>query len=173
MFWGCSGDVLHMFWACSGMIWPCSGCDLCVTGGKIIVCSAYAPHSGKSFADRRRFYSNLGTFLASESRHGPALVLGDFNARLHHRFPGEENIMGPHVFGDPGAAYNPASNRSLLAELCVKQTLVIGNTLFDKPPEKQITCYNVGKRACDFPTPDNFGQIDFALISQEPRFPPV
>ncbi|CAK0818916.1 unnamed protein product, partial [Prorocentrum cordatum] len=42
----------------------------------------------------------------------------------------------------------------------------LGNTMFDTPPEKRITCYNVGKRPCDPPSPDSFGQIGRALISK-------
>ena len=91
-----------------------------VVGGKMMICSAYAPHSGKAFEDRRAFYSDLSTFLSGVSSRGPLLVRGDFNVRLHRRFPQEEAIMGPYVFGNPAAEYNPSSNRSLLAELCTR-----------------------------------------------------
>ena len=136
-----------------------------VVGGKAAICSTYAPHSGKPAADRQHFYSELGGFLGKISRHGPLLVLGDFNARLHRRFPNEEQIIGPYMFGSPGAAYNAASNRSLLAELCTKAKLSIGNTFFDMPADHQVTCYDIGKSPGDPVTPDSFGQIDFVDVS--------
>ena len=98
----------------------------------------------------------MGTFLGSASRHGPLLLLGDFNVRLHRKFPGEESILGEYVFGKHTAQYNAAANRSLLAELCVNLKLVVGNTFFDQPPERQVTCYDVGKTPKHNPTPDNF-----------------
>ena len=93
-------------------------------------------------------------------------VIGDFNARLHQRFPEEEHIMGLHVFGFPSAQYSLASNRSLLAEICMRHKLVIANTLFDLPADNQITCYNVGKKAMNDPSTEHFGQIDFLLAPQ-------
>ena len=45
--------------------------------------------------------------------------------------------------------------------------LVIVNTLFDEPPERQITCYNVGAKPGDDIFPNTFGQIDFVLISKD------
>jgi len=135
-----------------------------VTGGKAVICSAYAPHSGRPVDERKQFYADLGSFLASMSRHGPLLLLGDFNARIHRRYPGEESIIGEYVFGKPAAQYNAASNRSLLTELCNSLKLVIGNTFFEQPAERQVTCYDVGKTAKHAPTPDNFGQIDFVIV---------
>ena len=70
------------------------------------------------------------------------------------------------MFGSPAAEYDASSNRSLLMELCQNCKLVIGNTLFDEPVERQITCYNVGKRPTDEPSPINFGQIYFVLVSK-------
>ena len=128
-----------------------------VKGGKVSICSVYAPHSGKSLSMRQSFFTALGDFLRKSSRHGALMVLGDFNARLHRRYHNEDHILGPYVFGSPNAEYNCASNRSLLMELCENIGLTIGNTLFDEPAENQITCYNVGKRPSDEPLPTHFG----------------
>eukprot|EP00959_Pyramimonas_sp_CCMP1952_P015781 333843-Pyramimonas_sp.AAC.2 len=42
-----------------------------VVGDKILVCSAYAPHSGKPPSERQTFFQELNTFLGSLSCHGP------------------------------------------------------------------------------------------------------
>ena len=44
--------------------------------------------------------SNLEALLQEQGRqHEIKIVLGDFNARLHARLAGEQEIMGEHVFG--------------------------------------------------------------------------
>ena len=109
----------------------------------------------------------LGVLLASwEGEPNWARGAVSFNARLHRRFPREERIIGDHVFGNPEAESNPAANRALLVDLCISQKLLVGNTFFEKPPEQQITCYNVGAERYSPADPKNFGQIYFALISQ-------
>ncbi|CAE8714752.1 unnamed protein product [Polarella glacialis] len=53
--------------------------QLRVRGGKIVIGSVYAPHSGKSPDERRQFFHDLSVFLTGMSSHGPKFVLGDFN----------------------------------------------------------------------------------------------
>eukprot|EP00959_Pyramimonas_sp_CCMP1952_P144964 3034829-Pyramimonas_sp.AAC.1 len=138
-----------------------------VRGGKIAICSAYAPHSGKPFVDRQAFFSDLAGFLGSHSAHGPVLLFGDFNARMHRRFPREEDVLGPFIFGNPQAQHNPESNRTLLLELCTSRKLTVGNTVFDEPPERQITYYDIGHSPADPPIHQNYGQLDLAIVSME------
>ena len=78
----------------------------------------------------------------------------------------EEHIIGDFIFGDSTAQHNPTSNRSLLMELCAARKLVIGNTWYNEPPHRQVTCYNVGSSPTGNITPKDFGQIDFCLISR-------
>ena len=75
--------------------------------------------------------------------------------------------MGPFEFGNHAAEYNTSSNRALLAEIYTTHKNCMSNTTFDQPADRQITCYNVGKKPSDAPTPDNFGQIDFLLMSKD------
>ena len=81
-------------------------------GGKVVLISAYAPHSGKPPQERASFFNDLTTLYSTTSANGAKVVLGDLNARLHQRYPGEDAIMGPHVFGNPAAVANPESNRA-------------------------------------------------------------
>ena len=53
-----------------------------VPGGKINLCSIYAPHPGKTLDERQTFYQSLAEWIASISGHGPLVLLGDMNARL-------------------------------------------------------------------------------------------
>ena len=60
-----------------------------VQGGKMALVSCYAPHSGYPLEDRVRFFSDLQAFTRNISVHGPKLILGDLNARIYRRLPGE------------------------------------------------------------------------------------
>jgi len=71
-----------------------------VSGGVVVFITAYAPHSGRSCEERRDFYENLSAFYEAERSHGPCFILGDMNARLHTVRLGEEDILGPGVFGN-------------------------------------------------------------------------
>ena len=137
-----------------------------VSGGKVPVFSVYAPHNGKPYEERSNFYSELSCFMSSASGNGPKVALGDFNARLHVRQPGEDSILGEHIFGNPMAVHNTDSNRSLLMELCAASTMAVGNTFFASAPEHQVTCYNVGSHPHDTLDFKHFGQLDFVLVPQ-------
>ena len=69
---------------------------------------------------------------------------GDFNARIHHRYDSELDIMGPNIFGR-GREYlervslNTKENRDLLVDFCRANMLRILNTEFFKPLSKQAT----------------------------------
>ena len=92
-----------------------------VRGGKVAIWSTYAPHEGRPPDERQAFYTDLGRHLGQSSTHGATLVCGDFNARIHKQNPDEQDIVGPHVFGNPSARHIPGGNRDHLMELCVRR----------------------------------------------------
>ena len=53
-----------------------------IFGGKMVVCTIYARHSGKPLESRHVFFNGLDAWISKQSRHGPILVMGDLNARL-------------------------------------------------------------------------------------------
>ena len=92
-----------------------------VPGGKMEICSLYAPHSGKPFDERQTFFQAAAGWMNSlfrHIRHGLLLALGDFNARLHKMHAGDSHFIGPHIFGNKNAYFNAESNRSFLLEMC-------------------------------------------------------
>ena len=86
--------------------------------------------------------------------------MGDFNARIHRRFPLESGHIGDFIFGEPTAHFNADSNRNSLLELCVCHGHAIAKTFFEHDPDHQVTCYNVGSRPSDPLLPRHFGQIE-------------
>ena len=121
-------------------------------GGKCSVCCICAPHMGRPRDERQDFYQKLAQWLLSRSQHGPLMVIGDFNARLHGRLDSDPESIGIHIFGD--------GPRSLLLELCECCRLSIADTFFNEPPQRQVTCYSMGAGPSSELTPENFGQID-------------
>ena len=128
--------------------------------------SAYAPHSGYSFDQRQLFFEQLGDMIKNTSVNGMKLVAGDLNARLHRRFPGEEDIMGEFIFGNEGADMILGSNRELMVEMCAKHNMVISNTCFDHPREEQVTFRRQGTPPLQAIDLGGFAQLDFFLVPQ-------
>ena len=135
-----------------------------VSGGKCVFIAAYAPHGKRPHDERQQFYSDLSSFYAASATHGACVVAGDLNARIHRRLAGEDPVLGPFVFGSPTAELTVDSNRSLLMELCTANNLVVANTCFDEPPEKQVTYYDLGAQPFSPMSPSNFAQLDLFLI---------
>jgi len=110
-----------------------------VDGGSLAVVTAYAPPGTKPHDERQNFYTELGDFVTRLSTHGPKIVVGDFNARLHMRFQGEEECIGEGVFGRCGAAPEEGTNRELFMELCSRLKFFAVNTRERLAPEYLAT----------------------------------
>lgn len=89
------------------------------------------PHTHHKHKDRNEknanITNNLKKRLIKNHESAFAYVYGDFNARLHARLPGEENVMEQHVFGRgrdiirQNEEHNPqvALSRRLLVDFCI------------------------------------------------------
>ena len=75
-----------------------------VPGGTLKILSCYAPHSKKPYDVRKNFYHDLLSNRKISTSHVSTMVLGDFNAKLFHRLPGEEDLLGDFVFTSPFSA---------------------------------------------------------------------
>ena len=134
-----------------------------VPGGTLKVLSCYAPHSKKPYDVRKKFYNDLLSNWKVSTSHTSTMVLGDFNAKLFHRLPGEEDILGSFVFASPFSVDLASSNRELLLEACVAMSAVVGNTFFENSEEHLVTYYVPGTNPKDAINPKGFSHIDFCL----------
>ena len=137
-----------------------------IPGGKAVIFSAYAPHSGKPFDQRHTFFHDLADFVESRSAHGPKLILGDFNSKLYYRMDGEHAVVGDHVLLCPGAVCKEDANRHLLVETFTHLNMCLANTFFDIPMGDLATCYNVGTKAGSPVSGQTHSQIDFLGCEQ-------
>jgi len=141
-------------------------------GPPIHFLNAYAPQSGVETRIKQAFYTKLHEVLTSIPGAHPTLVLGDFNARMHARLPQEDVIAGTYIFGR-GMNFlsnniSPPSleNRCMFVEFCIDNSLVVGNTLFQKPPQKQITYREAGVSHGPPWAPDRYAQLDMFLVPE-------
>jgi len=138
-----------------------------VVGGVIALFSVYAPHNLKDLPMRLEFYEHLSDLYSKTSVNGPKYFLGDFNARLGHRLPGESNVMGRYGYGAAAGHRVEVPNRDLLVEFCIQHQLMLANTFFNTPLEQRVTYFE--PRACpkDDITPTTFFVLDLLLVQQE------
>ena len=139
-----------------------------VAGGSICLVSCYAPHSSHTFEARSAFFDSFGQCLQAPTTHSAMIALGDFNARLRCTLPGEEAIVGPHVFKSAVADANAeTSNRELLIERCVAARLFVANTFFELPDTKKVTYRGLSTRPMEEISDKKFGQIDHILCHRD------
>jgi hypothetical protein len=141
-------------------------------GKNVSFICCYAPQSGHSTETKEDFYDDLQT-VYSECQEAVFLG-GDFNARIHHRYDSELDIMGPNIFGR-GREYlervssNTKENRDLLVDFCRANMLRILNTDFYKPLSKQATFRENATPVGGPITAENHAQLDFWLTHARQR----
>ena len=64
----------------------------------LIINSILAPHNATTAEGKQQFWKQL-TLEAKKHKNAIHITLGDTNTRWHCRLPGEEDILGPHIFG--------------------------------------------------------------------------
>ncbi len=65
------------------------------TRTRLLAVSVYAPQAGRPTAENNDLYFKLSQTLSTMPRTEIAVVLGDYNAELHHRLPKREENVGP------------------------------------------------------------------------------
>ena len=92
--------------------------------------------------------------------------MGDFNARLYDRQPGDDDVIGEFIFRSKWPKRRKYLNRDLLLETCRATSSAIANAFFELPPEELVTYYGteVDKTS---PVGEGFAQIDH--LFNEPR----
>ena len=111
----------------------------------IYIINVNAPQQGRPPNERIKFYESLDDTIWHIPSHYQLFVVGDFNARIHGRYPHEEWSVGPHIFGrglqflDKRKEEHKIYNRDLLLQTAIGNNLVVANTWKEKPPNRQIT----------------------------------
>ena len=133
-------------------------------GTNICFVCCYAPYNGHLSEIKETFYDNLQNLL--DKIHEATFIGGDFNARIHHRYMNESDIVGPNIFGRgreylDGISASTKENTDLFVDSCHSNSLRISNTDFQNPPSKQATFReNTTPIGTPF-VPDKYAHLDF------------
>ena len=106
----------------------------------------YGPQSGRTCAEKERFYDDLGSEWDLHSMGELVLGMGDFNGHVGKRIEGYEGVERD-VEG------------KMLLEFCDEKELCVANTWFRKGEKRKVT-YSAG---------ENETEIDFVLVGKGNR----
>ena len=116
-----------------------------VLGGKMVICSLYAPHSGKPFDERETFFSSsckVDEFTFSSWSHaGVGWFQPDFTKCMR-----ANRIWLAHTFLATRMRISMPNPISLLLEMCESLGLFVANSSFDLPVENKSPCTMSARR---------------------------
>ena len=106
--------------------------------------------------------SNWGGCSANGSRY----IAGDFNAKMGHRRPGGEDILGPYTFGREAQHRVEQLNRDIRVKFCTGGRYVVANTLMRWPSEEKVTFMEVGHLPMGLISEASHTTLDLLLVPQ-------
>ena len=71
--------------------------------------------------------------------NGPKYVFGDFNARIGHTKPVEDQVFGQFGFGREAVHAVEMPRRELLLEFCSGLQYTVGNMCMQTPDSQKVT----------------------------------
>ena len=75
-------------------------------------------HGGNLFHAGQPLHNNLSCAIKETRSYGLQVVLGDFNARIHRRGMGEDDILGEYCFVAQFHEPDSRANQQLFMQLC-------------------------------------------------------
>ena len=111
-------------------------------------------------------------YVRSISHNKNVAALGDLSAALHARKEGEEECLGPQVWGRGIASLREQDgplpgnmNRSILIELPKEHDMRCMNTYFEKPIKKKATYRHMWTTGMQGPwNTDRYSELDLCLV---------
>ena len=115
-------------------------------GNPMIIISAYIPHDDSDNNSRDRAWEDLSGFIGDIPEAINVIVLGGLNTHLHTRKEGEENHIGPNLYGR-GAEFlrrnfshqqrKPQTEHLIM--LLRPNDMKVANTYFQKEDKYKVT----------------------------------
>ena len=113
--------------------------SLLIKGGELNILNIYVPQNARPEDERRHHFDQLQRAASQIAHKGPFLVMGDFNSRLQGKLHGEEDVLGPYIFGKGWTAIvEDTDNRFLLIDFRRANDLLVANTWFQHATAKQV-----------------------------------
>ena len=137
--------------------------QLSVRGGFVTLLTVLSPHNLRPLPERIEFHNSLERTLESSRRSRTTYILGDFNARMGQRRPGEEHILGDYCFGREAQHAVELPNRDLVIELCTNFEYIIANTWAPNPDHGLVTYHEPTASPMSPISVEKFNVLDFVL----------
>ena len=140
-------------------------------GNPLVILTAYMPHDASAEIKRLAAWEEISNRIRDITHNKNVAVLGDLNAALHARKEGEEECLGPQVWGKGLAFLREKEgllpenmNRNILIELLKEHDMRCMNTYFEKPSKKKETYRHMWATGLQGPwNTDRYSELDLCL----------
>ena len=141
-------------------------------GNPLVILTAYMPHDASAEIKRLAAWEEISNRIRNVTHNKNVVVLGDLNAALHARKEGEEECLGPHVWGK-GLAFlrgkeglvRENMNRNILIELFKEHDMRCMDTYFEKPSKKKATYRHMWATGMQgLWDTDRYSELDLCLV---------
>ena len=130
------------------------------------------PHDASNEIDRLAAWEAMANRICEISDNKNVVVLGDFNAAIHARKPGEEECLGPHIWGKGFRFFREQEglppenmNRSLLIDLLKGYDMRCVNTFFQTHDNKKATYRLMWARGMQGPwNTERYSELDICVV---------
>ena len=138
----------------------------------VVILTAYVPHDASAEIKRFAAWEEMSNRIRNISHNKNIVVLGDFNAAIHARKEGEEECLGPQIWGK-GIAFlrekegllPESMHRDILIELLKEHGMRCMNTYFEKPSKKKATYRHMWATGMQGPWgTDRYSELDLCLV---------
>ena len=117
-----------------------------------VICG-YGPQSGRTSAEKERFYDEMASEWDLQSMGELVMGMGDFNGHVGKWIDGFEGVHGGNGVGERNV------EGRMLLEFCDEKEVCVANTWFRKTERRKVT----------FSTGGNETEIDFVLVGKDSR----
>ena len=143
-------------------------------GNIFVHMTAYIPHDQVAEETRAQNWDSLEhrTLEIPEAKN--LIIVGDFNSALHTRKQGEEDVLGPNIYGkgaehlqriEDRMADETRNNRMYLLDYLRTTGAIHANTFFEKPWDKKLTWKSPATQGFAPPwNPERFAELDICIV---------
>jgi hypothetical protein len=124
-------------------------------GKHVTFVCGYAPTMMATDSEKEAFYEGLQSIIDATDKNDVIMLMGDFNARVGADFQVYKGCLGKHGVG------NCNSNGELLLDFCVRNQLVVTNTVFQH--RKALKC------TWQHPRSKHWHLLDYVITRQDQR----
>ena len=143
-------------------------------GNRLVLMTAYIPHDQVAEETRAQSWDSLEhrTLEIPEARN--LIIVGDFNSALHTRKQGEENVLGPNIYGkgaehlqriEDRMADENRNNKMYLLDYLRTTVSIHANTYFEQSWDKKLTWKPPATQGFAPPwDPERFAELDICIV---------